>query len=184
VLLVHQKNQIPPHVGIKTEINPNISTDLEKRNVGLTMENTARPKLEGKKRYSVVNSFGAHGGNTTILLEDAPEKPKVGENPRSTHAVMVSAKSKASLKGNSEALLRYLDQNPDTDLGDLFYTTCARRVHHKNRIATSVSSISQLREFLESSLKRVGSIRAVPVAPSAVAFAFTGQGAFYKGVGS
>jgi asperthecin polyketide synthase len=40
VLLIHQKNQIPPHVGIKTEMNPTISKDLEKRNIGLTMENT------------------------------------------------------------------------------------------------------------------------------------------------
>lgn len=97
---------------------------------------------------------------------------------------MVSAKSKASLKGNSEALLCYLDQNPDTDLGDLSYTTCAQCIHHKNRVATSVSSISQLRKFSEFSLEKVGSIRAVPVAPSAVAFAFTGQEAFYKGVGT
>jgi hypothetical protein len=58
------------------DINHTVSTDLEKRDVGLPMESTARPKLEGKKRYSVMNSFGAHGGNTAILLEDAPGEVK------------------------------------------------------------------------------------------------------------
>ena len=184
VLLVHQKNQIPPHVGIISEINPIISKDLEKRNVGLTMEITPRPKLEWKTRYSVVNSFGAHGGNTTLLLEDAPKKPKFGQDPRSTHVVTISAKSKISLRGNVEALLSYLDQNPDTDVGDLSYTTCARRIHHNFRIATSVASTASLRKFLESSLENSGNIRPVPAAMPAVAFTFTGQGAFYKGMSS
>ena len=182
VLLVYQNNQIPAQVGFKSEINPNISKDLEKRNVGLNMKNTPWSKLKGKKRNAVVNSFGAHGGNTTLLLEDAPEKPKVGQDPRSTYVVTVSAKSKTSLRGNIEALLCYLDQNPNTDLGDLSYTTCARRIHHNTRIATSVASITQLRKFLEPSLESSGNIR--PVGNPAIAFTFTGQGAFYKGIGS
>ena len=184
-LLVYQKSQIPPHVGILTEINPIIlAKDLEKRHVGLTMENTPWPKQKGKKRYSIVNSFGAHGGNTTLLLEDAPDKPKIGEDPRTTHAVTISAKSKISLRGNVEAMLTYLNENPTTDLGDLSYTTCARRIHHNTRIATSVSSIAQLRKFLESSLETVGNTRPVPASAPAVAFTFTGQGAFYKGISS
>jgi len=184
-LLVYQKSQIPPHVGILSEMNPIIlAKDLEKRNVGLTMENTPWLKQNGKKRYAIVNSFGAHGGNTTLLLEDAPEKPKIGDDPRSTHVVTLSAKRKTSLKGNVEALLSYLDQNPDTDLGDLSYTTCARRIHHNTRIATSVTSIPQLRKFLESSLDTVDNLRPVPGAAPAVAFTFTGQGAFYEGLSS
>lgn len=183
VLLVYQKHQIPAHVGIISEMNPIIvAKDLEKRNVGLTMEITPRPKVKGKNRYSIVNSFGAHGGNTTLLLGDAPEKPKIGEDPRSTFPVTVSAKSKASLRGNVEALLCYLDQNPDTDLGDLSYTTCARRIQHNTRIATSAASIAQLSEFLKSSLQNVDSIRPVQNVTPAVTFAFTGQGVFYKGI--
>ena len=182
VLLVYQKNQIPPQVGFKSEINPIISKDLEKRNVGLNIKLTPWPKVKGKKRNAIVNSFGAHGGNTTLLLEDAPEKSKVGEDPRSTYVVTVSAKSKTSLRGNVEALLCYLDQNPDIDLGDLSYTTCARRIHHNMRIATSVASVTHLRKFLESSLESSGNIRSVGT--PAIAFTFTGQGAFYKGIGS
>ena len=183
-LLVYQKDFLPRHVGILSEINPIISKDLEKRNCGLTMESTARPRIAGKNRVQVVNSFGAHGGNTTILLEDAPEKLRSGTDPRTVHPITISAKGKQSLKGNIEQLLAYLDENPETDLGDLSYTTCARRIHHNTRIAASVSSIAQMRKFLESSLDKTGDARPIPTNPPAVAFAFTGQGAFYQGIGS
>ena len=73
-LLVFQKGYLPKHVGIHSEINPIISKTLEKRNCGLAMENTAQPRFAGKTRVQVVNSFGAHGGNTTLLLKDAPER--------------------------------------------------------------------------------------------------------------
>jgi acyl transferase domain-containing protein len=184
VLLTFQKNQIPRHIGIKTTINPVVAKNMEKRNAGLAMENTPWPRLEKKKRYAVVNSFGAHGGNTTLLLEDAPEKVRIGTDPRAAYVVALSAKSKVSLRGNIEALISYLDRNPDINLGDLSYTTCARRIHHHTRIATSVTDITQLRKFLESSIENAINLRPVPAIAPAVAFAFTGQGAFYDGAGS
>lgn len=182
VLLVYQKNQIPPHVGIKSELNPLIVKLLEGRNAGLALENTPWPRQPGKKRYSLVNSFGAHGGNTTLLLEDAPEKRRIGQDTRGTYPFTVSAKSKASLKGNIEALIEYLQQNPDVNLCDLSYTLCARRIHHNLRVATSAWSVSQLQKFLESSLEGTSNARAVPPPPP-VTFTFTGQGSFYEGIG-
>lgn len=183
-LLVYQKGFLPKHVGILSEINPIISKDLEKRNCGLTMEPTARPRVTGKARVQVVNSFGAHGGNTTILLEDAPEKLKNGTDPRKNFPVTISAKGKHSLKGNIMQLLAYLNESPETDIGDLSYTTCARRIHHNTRIAASVSSVAQTRKFLESSLEKVGEARPIPTSPPTVAFTFSGQGAFYRGIGA
>ena len=46
-LLVYQKNLIPAHIGIKTEINPAIPKDLERRNVGLALSNTPWPRPSG-----------------------------------------------------------------------------------------------------------------------------------------
>ncbi|KAG8527863.1 Type I Iterative PKS [Bacidia gigantensis] len=182
VLLVYQKGEIPPHVGIKSEFNPILPKDLDKRNVGLNLELVPRPRIPGKNRYTIVNSFGAHGGNTTMLLEDAPEKIKSGEDLRPNFPVAISAKSKIALKSNVEAMISYLDQNPEIDIGDLSYTTCARRIHHNFRLATSVAGTAQLRKFLETSVEKAGNLR--PVGAPPVAFAFTGQGAFYKGIGS
>ena len=183
-LLVYQKGYLPKHVGILSEINPIISKDLEKRNCGLTMENTARPRLAGKPRVQIVNSFGAHGGNTTILLEDAPDKPRIGEDPRITYPITISAKGKHSLRKNIEQMLVFLDESPEIDLGDLSYTTCARRIHHNTRVATAASSIDQLHRFLHSALENVSDARPIATSPPAVVFAFTGQGAFYQGIGA
>ncbi|ORY60945.1 beta-ketoacyl synthase domain-containing protein [Pseudomassariella vexata] len=184
VLLVLQNNDIPPHVGIKTAINPIIPLDLGKRQAGLAMDLQPWPREAGKTRYAVVNSFGAHGGNTTLMLGDAPERKLCGSDPRSSHPVVISAKSKNSLKDNLTALVEYLDKHPDTDLGDLSYTTTARRIHHSSRVAVSASSIPQLRKALVSTLPTIGEIRPVSATAPSVAFAFTGQGSFYLGIGA
>ena len=185
LLLIFQKGQIPPHIGIKTEINPNIPKDLlGKRGARLVLENTAWPPLKNKKRYGVTNSFGAHGGNTTLLLEEAPIKNRVGEDPRSIFPIVVSAKGKHSLKANLESLLSYMDQKPDTNLGDLSYTLCARRIHHSSRVGVAVSEIAQLRKFLTKSIDNASNIRAISINTPAVVFTFTGQGSFYAGIAS
>lgn len=186
-LLVFQKNMIPKHIGIKTEINPIIPKDLERRHVGLAMENTPWPRPAGKKRLAVVNSFGAHGGNTTVLLEDAPERVKVStQDDRTTHPVVISAKSKKSLQANIEKLLSWLDQNPDANLGDLSYTLCARRMHHSMRFGAAASGIAALQKTLRSWLdnpKASAELRAIPNDTPSVVLTFTGQGAYYSGMG-
>lgn len=183
-LLVYQKGYLPKHIGIHSELNPIIAKDLSKRNCGLNLENIARPRLAGKNRIQIVNSFGAHGGNTTMLLEDAPDKPRVGQDPRTTYPITVSAKGKQALRGNIEQMLAFLSENPETNLGDLSYTTCARRIHHNTRVTTSVASIDKLQRFLTSALDSVGNARPVPNSPPSVVFAFTGQGAFYCRMGA
>lgn len=186
VLLMYQKNMIPPHVGIKTEINPVVAKNLERGNASLALETTPWPRVGDKKRFSIVNSFGAHGGNTTMLLEDAPKHDRVGIDPRPTHVITLSAKSKVSLKGNIEAMISYLSGNPETDLGDLAYTTCARRIHHHTRVAFAASSIEQVRKTLEDIIvaKNISTLRPVTSSSASVPFTFTGQGAFYSGLGS
>ncbi|KHN97625.1 Beta-ketoacyl synthase [Metarhizium album ARSEF 1941] len=189
VLLSFQKSAVPPHVGIKTHINPTIPKDLDRRNAGLAMKMTAWPRPQGKKRIAMVNSFGAHGGNTTLLLEDAPERHRPRASPesadgRALHPIVVSARSKKSLQANVQALLAFLEKNPGVDVADLSYTTCARRMHHSLRVATTVSSISGLRKFLGAAVENKAASEAKPIPPSppSVVLTFTGQGASYKGI--
>ncbi|KAJ0419484.1 hypothetical protein BJY00DRAFT_285769 [Aspergillus carlsbadensis] len=186
-LICFQKEQLPPHIGIKTEINPTIPKDLERRNVGLDMALTPWPREAGKKRLALVNSFGAHGGNTTLLLEDGPERPKSrtsSVDTRSMHPIIISAKSKKSLQANLENLLSYLKKNPETDLSDLSYTLCGRRMHHPMRIATTASTISGVQKFLRSSLESDAHTKTWPVPADAppVVLTFTGQGSSSRGI--
>lgn len=190
VLLMYRHDTIPRHVGIKTTMNPVVAKHLTNRNAGVLSENGLwLPMSDGTKRYSVVNSFGAHGGNTTLLLEDAPlprvqtEDHSLALGASTCQVVCISAKSKASLRGNISALLRHLDTHPETELRDIAYTTSARRIHHHIRIAASVSNTAQLRKFLQSAADNVD-VHAKHVSASkqrSVVFAFSGQGCFYQG---
>lgn len=181
VLLMLQKNAIPPHVGIKNTPNPVFLKEIDKRNVHIPYEKTEWPRVPGKKRVAVVNNFSAAGGNTSLVVEEANLREVTETDPRSTHAVAVSAKSKISLKGNIERLLAYLDKNPHVSLANLSYSTTARRYHHNYRVGIAVSDVAQVKKQLASALTSVDSHKPIPTtgAPP-IAFAFTGQGASYK----
>ena len=187
---MYSNNIIPRHIGIQTAMNPVVARHLANRNAGVLTEDCPwAPTSASKKRYSIVNSFGAHGGNTTLLLEDAPSQhTHREENPArqtvpSNEVVCISAKSKASLRANVRALLSYLDTHPGTQLRDVSYTTCARRMHHHIRIATSVSSIVQLQSFLQAAADDLDAhAKHVRTATEkTIMFAFSGQGCLYHG---
>ncbi|KAI0403087.1 putative polyketide synthase [Xylaria palmicola] len=187
VLLMLQKNAIPPHVGIKNTLNPKFPKDMDARNIHIPYQKVDWPRpSSGQKRMAVVNNFSAAGGNTSLLLEDGP-LPDVRKyqstDPRPTHVISVSAKSKVSLRGNVERLLKYLESDSDnvSSLEHLSYTTMARRYHHNHRIVLAASDTSQVKKQLESALADIDSHKPISSrdAPS-IAFTFTGQGASYQ----
>ncbi|KAI1810485.1 ketoacyl-synt-domain-containing protein [Poronia punctata] len=181
VLLMFQKERIPRHIGIKTAINPAFPKDLDKRNVRIPFEEQAWPRVQGKKRIAIVNNFSAAGGNTTIALEEPPIRVVTETDPRSHHVVSLSAKSKVSLKNNTERYLSYLQAHPDASLADLGYTTTARSVHHNYRISFAATTIEQVTAQLTSKLATVDSLKPIPpTGGPSIAFAFTGQGASYQ----
>ena len=181
VLLMLQKNSIPPHIGIKTEMNPRFPKDFDKRNLHIDLEMTPWPRISSKKRLAVVNNFGAAGGNTTMVLEEAPTRDISEADPRNTHIIAVSAKTKGSLTDNIERLLAHLDAHPDINLADLSYTTTARRYHHTNRVAIATSDIGHLKKQLALRLENLDSMKPIGNSgPPPVAFTFTGQGSSYK----
>ncbi|OCK90224.1 polyketide synthase [Cenococcum geophilum 1.58] len=189
VLMMMQYDEIPPHVGIKNRINKNYPLDLAERNVNIAFKPTPwrRADCPGGKRVSFLNNFSAAGGNTAVLLEDAPERQQhnPGADARALHPVVITANSSKSLKANMGSLLRYLDKNPGTSLPALSYTTTARRTHHKFRVSFVGSEIGSVKSALECRLESNEDMSAIPSAKRLprVAFTFTGQGTLYAGLG-
>ncbi|KAJ5041447.1 polyketide synthase [Bipolaris maydis] len=184
VLLMYQKSAIPPQIGVK-KLNPTLPPDLEERTIGLNWEYVEWPRPKTGSRLAIVNSFGAHGGNTTVLLSDGPVPSPVITDPRPSFPLTISARSKNSLKMNTETLLQYINDHEDAQLGDLSYTLTARRIHHPFRLATSVKDISQANKFLSIEIEKMEQqqwVSTVPLKAPTVAFTFTGQGAFYVGM--
>ncbi|KAK6068450.1 beta-ketoacyl synthase domain-containing protein [Seiridium cupressi] len=183
VLLMFQKSMIPPHVGIKNTLNPALPSDLAERNVRIPYTKQAWPREKDRKRIAAVNNFSAAGGNTMIAIEEPPLPKSIApedEDPRTTHAVTVSAKSRVSLEGNLKRLIAYLEDHPDVRMPDLSYTTTARKYHHNHRIAVAASDVNQVKSKLATQLKSIELIKSISNVQPVVAFAFTGQGASYR----
>lgn len=182
ILMMMKKNAIPANVGIKGVMNKTFPKDLLQRNVHIETTQVPWPRKGAEKRKLFLNNFSAAGGNTAVILEDGPlyEVPQ-GVDPRSMHTVTVSARSIASLKKNIDNLMQFLNENPETTLPSLAYTTTARRIQHNYRVAICVSDISKVKDALQAQLK--DSYSPLPMVPTKTAFTFTGQGSQYTGLG-
>ncbi|KIH90519.1 hypothetical protein SPBR_00009 [Sporothrix brasiliensis 5110] len=193
VLLMMRHNTIPPHVGIKGRMNPKLA-HLKDLNTHIAFQTTPfvpRAGGDGKRRV-LINNFDAAGGNTSIVLEDAPlrlEDATAKRDPRSHHVVAVSGRTATALAGNTQRLLDYLrsDAASTVRLEDLAYTTTARRMHHGLRQMHVASSLDGLIRSLESAGAAAPAATKVPSksssAPSVI-FCFTGQGSQYAEMAS
>ncbi|KAL2139757.1 hypothetical protein VTI28DRAFT_4709 [Corynascus sepedonium] len=182
VLLMFEKEAIPNHVGIKNAINPGFPKDLDKRNMHIPYQKTPWPRILERKRIAVINNFSGAGGNTSAVIEEPPARPVDNlADPRSTHVVAVSAKSKVSLKGNLESMIAYLDAHPNASLQNLAYTTTARRYHHNHRVAVATVDVAHLKRQLGSYFQSAETHKSIPSTGAAtVIFAFTCQGASHR----
>ncbi|KAL9619045.1 MAG: hypothetical protein Q9160_006300 [Pyrenula sp. 1 TL-2023] len=182
VLLMLQRNSIPPHVGIKGSINKTFPTDLEQRGIRIALKQTPWLAPATGKRRAYLNNFGASGGNTGLLLEEGSRKTRSGGNdPRTSFVVSVTANSTWSLQQNIQKLISYLDANPDLSLPSLSYTTTARKMQHPFRVSFAVSSVSDAKDALISA--QAATVKPVSPKPPKVSFVFTGQGSHYTSLG-
>jgi acyl transferase domain-containing protein len=188
VITMMQKHMIPPHCGIKTVINPRFPTDLADRNVHIALEPTSWEHNGTSPRKAFINNFSAAGGNSSVLVEEAPRLPQQvaaeSNAGRAYFPIAISARCPASLEGNLRAIHSYLAEKEGQSsaqlLSQLSYTTTARRMHHPFRVMFSASCIADAKAMIFDSITRVSS-RVVP--PKAMLFAFTGQGSQYPGMG-
>lgn len=177
VLLMFQKNRIPPHCGIKTKINHGFPTDLNERNVHIALKEKEWPFSKKAIRRAFVNNFSAAGGNTAVLVEEAAAVDSSDENdPRKHHVVAISARSSKSLKQNLLALADFIgsETRPEV-LAQLSYTTTARRMHHSRRVAVSGSELSHIKRRLLDLASE--DIKPNSSKPLGAGFLLTGQGA-------
>ena len=198
VLLMMQHSRIPPH-RLDGPLNHGYP-DLAARNVHIALGGSKpwrREECANGRRTAFLNNFSAAGGNTALLLEDSPllsdgrgasghdsggkEAPAQILDPRSCLPVTVSARTPSALSQNIMSLVEHLRAHPDISLPALSYTTTARRLHHKFRVLVSGSDVAGITAALG---RRAGdTVKGLKNAAPKIAFAFTGQGALYSGLG-
>lgn len=183
VLLMMQKNEIPPHCGIKTKINQTFPPDLDERRIKIAKKATPWNR-SSKPRRVVLNNFSAAGGNSCVLVEDAPirapESKRVRSDTRAGHVVTVSAKNQKSLEANIRSLAQFLRTSDALSLPDLAYTTTARRVHYNFRSSYVAQTVQDLTNSLEQDAVHPPQQFK---GPPKMIFAFSGQGSNHSGMG-
>lgn len=181
ILLMLQKNEIPPHCGIKTKINRSFPLDLHDRRIQIAKQAIPWVRTD-KPRRVVVNNFSAAGGNTCVLLEEGPiqSTERKREDTRPAHVVTVSAKTPMALEANIRSLAQFLRTSDAVSLPDLAYTSTARRAHYNFRASYVAQNIQGLTEGLEQDAANPPKqVRG----PPRMILAFSGQGSNRAGMG-
>lgn len=183
-MLVLQKGLIPPHIGIKTRMNPALPGNLAERGVVIPYTATSWGPNSERKRLAMVNNFGAAGGNTSLILEEPTARPRVGEDTRQDHVITVSAKTALSLHENIKRLIDFVEQKSDISVADVSYTLTARKSHYNYRVSVLASSRADVVKLLQPQVENSLTLTPHSGKQPHMAFAFTGQGTFYLGIGA
>ena len=183
VLLMMQKNEIPPHCGIKTKINQTFPSDLDERRIKIAKQATPWTRTN-KPRRVLLNNFSAAGGNSCVLVEDGPRPPTESKMPRPdtrpAHVVTISAKTQTALEANVRSMVQFLETSEVVSLPNLAYTSTARRVHYNFRSSYVAQTIEDLTQSLKQDVANPP--QQARGAPKMV-FAFSGQGSNHAGMG-
>jgi len=163
VALSLQHRQIPPNLHFQKP-NPYIPFDRLPLQVQQTLSSwpeAASPALAG------VSSFGFGGANAHVILEEAPQRVRAGENEESlsstsppscpsAHLLPLSARSPEALRSLSQSYQKFLTTGASgtaVSLQEICSTASVRRSHHDHRLALVCHSREELIERLEAFLQ-------------------------------
>ncbi|MFJ9634679.1 type I polyketide synthase [Streptomyces sp. NPDC101175] len=171
------RGQIPPSPYF-TEPNPRLKLD----DTGLFV-NPAPLPLSGTPRRAAVNSLGIGGTNAFAVLEQAPERTRVGRRP-GHDLITISARSTDALRELADRWANRL-REPDAALTDLARTSHVGRRALRHRLSVIADTEHTAAERIESWLRdgtgpadTGESERANP----RVGFLFPGQSSEYAGM--
>ncbi|KAK4553130.1 hypothetical protein LTR86_009857 [Recurvomyces mirabilis] len=196
VLMMLKNGEIPRH-RLDGPLNRHYPVDLADRNVHIALDGSHPWHRQdyGGHRMALLNNFSAAGGNTAILLEDAPQVASMLEEGKreasgaatsarygpSAWPVTVSAKTLKAFAANAFTLATHLDATPNVSLAALSYTTTARRAHYRYRAVISGHDVSTTKDGLRAA--GTSAVSPTPAGSRKLAFAFSGQGTLYFGIG-
>ncbi|KAK4163727.1 putative polyketide synthase protein [Cladorrhinum sp. PSN259] len=184
--LMLERGFILPNVNFETA---NEKIPLDEWN--MKVPTTQRPWPQDKK-YISCNNFGFGGSNAHCVLERAPLPSAPASSFIQTPAAEAPQQKIFTLSANDEAaakrlirqLVIFLEEHPEmfqtTVIRNLAYTLCQRRSHLSWRVALVGGSTNELVEAMTRF--DIKPMRALSYATK-LAFAFTGQGAQWYGMG-
>ncbi len=120
----------PPSLNFEA---PNPTIDFERSPFIVSTERTPWPAPEGHPRRAGVNSLGVGGTNAHVVLQEPPVLGPGDDPTRRFQLLTISARSGASLEGNTRRLAAHLRGLGDPDRADESLADVAWTLHHGRR---------------------------------------------------
>lgn len=142
--------------------------------------------FEGNKYpfRALVNSFGAGGTNSSIVLEEPPiQQPSIKLD--SPQLIVLSANTKSALKTQTERFSDFLRENSDADFADIAYTLKVGKRSLSYRKYFPAFCINDAIRILDGDISGERVLSSVKISHRKIntVFMFSGQGAQYVNMG-
>ncbi|ASS71460.1 SDR family NAD(P)-dependent oxidoreductase [Bacillus atrophaeus] len=153
VLLQMKHQQILPTL-LPDNLNPEIDFDDVSFKLQDELGEWETADAEGPKR-AVINSFGAGGANTHLIIEESPLTKKSEGSTTRPYLVILSAQKEDRLEPYVKKLQHSLQSYKENQVDQSFcieniaYTLCVGREPMKHRLAWIVNSLEELHEALD-----------------------------------
>lgn len=177
---------VPPSLHLEHP-NPNIPWDeipLKVVRKFTTFAENSGPVIAG------VSSFGISATNAHVVLEERPSPVAPAGEPdavENVHLLTLSAPNQEALDSVVRSYIEFT-KGASEYIGDVCYSTNARRSHHRHRLALVVSSYEEMADKLAAYLQmetRAGmsSGEKLDGGQPRIVFVFPGQGTQWAGMG-
>ncbi len=182
VVLMLQHREIAPHLHFERR-NPYVEWDQWPLIVA-----TQHAPWQADRRIAGVSSFGFSGTNAHVIVEEAPDTPRIeAAIDRPVQLLTLSAKSAAALKSLAAQFECHLQQSTDS-LADVCFTANTGRSHFAHRLAMIASTPDEARERLTAFMAGRDNVNVfnghrLDANPPAITFLFTGYGSQYADMG-
>ncbi len=154
--------------------------------LGLAPVTRATPVQSDGTAAVGVNSFGFGGTNAHVILTPPPP-PLASPRPAWPLPVLVSARTEAGVEDAAQRMAAHLAKVPPSEFADICYTACRRRGHYTERALVLADDPAQAAEQLHRLARKEptpGAARGVGSAQGSLAFAFSGNGSQWAGMGA
>ncbi|HEY8943194.1 MAG TPA: type I polyketide synthase, partial [Polyangiaceae bacterium] len=175
VCLALDNGQIPPSLNFEA---PNPMIDFASSPFGVANALQPWPRRATPRR-ATVNSLGVGGTNAHAVVEEAPQAPAPAPSARAFHYLALSARNRAALDAQSDALARYLEEHPEVPLADVSYTLLEGRRRFDQRRVLACATREEAVELLRSRDARRVFTHTTLGERANVVFMFPGGGAQY-----
>jgi acyl transferase domain-containing protein len=179
--LAVKHRELPPQANFETP-----STKIPWDEVPIRVQATLAPWPYPERALAGVNSFGISGTNAHVVLEEAPASTALPADDGRARLVTLCAHTDRALVELAEAVREEAAREAGPTLRDIAFTHARRRTLRSHRLAIVARDRAELASELASFLSGAPSATTtsgVAGKPPGVAFAFSGHGTHWAGMG-